>query len=358
MKSGTWWLPRFVLERGLLPDGNLDPRLRQGRGILLNLVASPEIDENGLAYLASPFAHHVLDAWTQGRVPPSPLLDYFLQQGDGVLWCEIAQWCEYPEADVRNLVWFLDHVMGEMQLGWTRRGLISELDLDTLFLDLTRAALWLIHCDNPIDFLYTEHVHDSKHRTVNVLGRNLNEGGESADASFNFRAVIREPVQQEPREVIDSIVSPEMSLSRDTVDRLMENMLYCAACAMCVACAIDVVHNDFNDIDIAPLFVHAVGGELLQHEPQAIDIPSLRLDAQQCEVGAASFAGGLSPSPCKSEGEMTWDRSLQGVGGDRGDTCRVLQTALWCGGGDRLFDYHHVHESPAPRSVFNKVGIG
>jgi len=160
------------------------------------------------------------------------LLDYFLQQGDGVLWCEIAQWCEYPGADIRNLVWFLDHVMEEMHLGWTRRGLTSELDLDTLFLDLTRAALWLIHCDDPIDFLYTEHVHDSRHRTVNVLGRNWNEGGESADASFNFRAVIREPVQQETCEVIDSIVSPEMSLSRDTVDHLMENMLYCAACAM------------------------------------------------------------------------------------------------------------------------------
>jgi hypothetical protein len=164
-----------------------------------------------------------------------------------------------------------------MQLGWTRRGLISELDLDTLFLDLTRAALWLIHCDNPIDFLYTEHVHDSKHRTVNVLGRNLNEGGESADASFNFRAVIREPVQQEPREVIDSIVSPEMSLSRDTVDRLMENMLYCAACAMCVACAIDVVHNHFKVVSCcsmnrkpstSPLFAWTLSS--VKSEPRAL----------------------------------------------------------------------------------------
>ena len=73
----AWWLPQWVLERGLLPDGNLDPRIHQGRGLLMSLLASPKINENGLAYLASPFAHRVLDVWEQGGVPRSPLLDYF-----------------------------------------------------------------------------------------------------------------------------------------------------------------------------------------------------------------------------------------------------------------------------------------
>ena len=351
-KSGTWWLPRFVLERGLLPDGNLDPCIQQGRGYLVNILASQKIDENGLAYLASPFAHHVLDAWTQGRVPPTPLLDHFLQQGDGVLWCEIAQWCEYPGTDVRNLVWFLDHVMEEVHSGWFRRGLTSELDGDTLLLELTRTILCLIHNDDPIDFLYTEHVHDSGHRTVNVLGRNMNEGGGGADASSFFRAVIREPVQQDTRGIIEPIVSLEFN--GDAVDHFVERMLYCAAYTMCVACAIDVVHSGLSDIDIAPLPAHAVGSELLQQTPRAVDIPPLRFDAQQRKVKAASFAGGLSPSPCKPEGEKSWDRPLQEVGGDRGGTCPALRGV----GGDRLCDDRHVHESPAPRTVFNKVGIG
>ena len=56
----------------------------------------------------NPFVHHVLDGGEQGGVPQSPLLDYFLQEGDGVLWEEIAQWCEYPGNGVRNLVWFLE----------------------------------------------------------------------------------------------------------------------------------------------------------------------------------------------------------------------------------------------------------
>ena len=110
----------------MLPDGNLDPSLRRGRGILMNLVASPKINENGLAYLANPFAHRVLDVWEQGGVPRSELLDYFLQEGDGVLWEGIAQWCEYPGDGVRNLVWFLDHVMEEekkkTQGGWSMAG--------------------------------------------------------------------------------------------------------------------------------------------------------------------------------------------------------------------------------------------
>jgi hypothetical protein len=319
----------------------------------MGLVSSPLIDENGLVYLATPFALRALDELTQGRVPPTPLMDRFLQQGGDIDRC-----CEYPGLDVRKFRYFFHQVLEKVQAGLDRRGLAIEFDPDAPKLDMVRAILWLINRDDPADFLLAEHVHDSEPHTVDVLGRNWNEGGESADASFNFRAVIREPVQQETCEVVDSIVSPEMSLSRDTVDRLIENILYCAACAMCVAIAIDVVHNDFNDIDIGPPFVHAVGGELLQRGPQAVDIPSLRLDAQQCRVGVASFAGGFSPSPCKSEGETTWDRSLQGVGGDRGDTCRVLRTALWSGGGDRLFDYRHVHEGPTPRNVFNKVGIG
>ena len=140
----------MVLERGLLPDGNLDPRIHQGRGLLMNILASPKIDENGLAYLARPFAHSVLDVWEQGGGPRSPLLDYFMQEGDGVLWEEIAQWFRYPGDGVRNLVWFLDHVMEEVHSGWFRRGLTSELDVDTFLIELTRTILCLVHRDDPI----------------------------------------------------------------------------------------------------------------------------------------------------------------------------------------------------------------
>ena len=59
--SKTWWLPQTFVQWGLLDDGSLHPRIFPGRGLLMHLVADPRIDENGLAYLARPFAHRVLD---------------------------------------------------------------------------------------------------------------------------------------------------------------------------------------------------------------------------------------------------------------------------------------------------------
>ena len=146
-----------------------------------------------------------------------------------------------------------------------------------------------------------EHVHDSEPHTVNVLGGRLYVDGEGADA-------------------------------------------------------IDVVYGDRGDIDVdtAPLFAQTVGGELLQQKPQTVDIPSPGFHALESEASAASFAGGLSPPPCKPAGGVTRDRSFQKNMGDRGGTCH----APCGGGGGRFFDYHHIHERPAPRTAFNRVGIG
>jgi len=308
--------------------------------------------------------------------------------------------------------------MEEVHSGWSRRGLTSELDDDTLLLEMTRTILCLIRFDEPIDFLYTEHFRGSGRGTVNVLRQDMNEGGGFADVSSFFRAVIREPVQQETRKVLDTIISPEMSLKRETIDQLIEDMpqtvdlppprfdalesevksasfageLSPSPCkpegeltgdrslrrvvgdrgGICrtphsgggdrssnhphvhETCAIGVVHSSLSNIDIAPPPAHAVGSELLQRTPRAVDIPPLRFDAQQRKVTAASLAGGLSPSLCKPESGKSWDRPLQGIGSDRGGTCPAL-----CGvGGDRLCDDRNIHECPAPRTIFNKVGIG
>jgi len=116
------------------------------------------------------------------------------------------------------------------------------------------------------------------------------------------------------------------------------------------------IGDDRGDIivDATPLFAHTVGGELLQRWPQTVDAPPPRFDTLECEAGAARFAGGPSPTPCKPEGGVTRDRSLQRAVGDRGGTCH----APCSGEGGQFFDHHHIHESPAPRIVFNRVGIG
>ena len=84
------------------------------------------------------------------------------------------------------------------------------------------------------------------------------------------------------------------------------------------------------------------------------DTPPPRFDTLQCEAGAARFAGGPSPTPCRPEGGVTRDRSLQRAVGDRGGTCR----ATCSGEGGHFLNDHHIHEGPAPRRAFNKVGIG
>ena len=272
--SGTWWLPRSVKEGGLLSDGSLDPCLRQGRGVLMGLVSSPLIDENGLVYLATPFALRALDELTQGRVPPTPLMDRFLQQGGDIDRC-----CEYPGLDVRKFRYFFHQVLEKVQAGLDRRGLAIEFDPDAPKLDMVRAILWLINRDDPADFLLAEHVHDSEPHTVNVLGGRLYVDGEGADA-------------------------------------------------------IDVVYGDRGDIDVdtAPLFAQTVGGELLQQKPQTVDIPSPGFHALESEASAASFAGGLSPPPCKPAGGVTRDRSFQRNMGDRGGTCLRMYESLERGG--------------------------
>ena len=348
--SGTWWLPRSVKEGGLLPDGSLDPCLRQGRGVLMGLVSSPLIDENGLVYLATPFALRVLDELTRGQVPPTPLMDHFLQQGGDIDRC-----CEYPGLDVRKFRYFFHQVSEKVQAGLDRRGLAIEFDPDAPNLDMVRAILWLVNRDDPADFLITMHAHDSED-TVDVREGRLDEDGEGTDVSFDDRTITREPVQQEAREVGDPTVSPELSSSKEAIDRLIEDMLYYTAFSMYLACAIDVVYGDRSDtdIDIVPLLAQTVGGELLQRKPQTVDIPSPGFHALKSEASAASFAGGLSPPPCKPAGGVTRDRSFQRNMGDRGGTCH----APCGGGGGQFFDYHHIHERPAPRAAFNRVGIG
>jgi len=84
------------------------------------------------------------------------------------------------------------------------------------------------------------------------------------------------------------------------------------------------------------------------------DTPPPRFDTLQCEAGAARFAGGPSPTPCRPEGGVTRDRSLQRAVDDRGGTCRAT-----CGGeGGHFLNDHHIHEGPAPRRAFNREGIG
>ena len=139
IKKDSWGLPQSVLEGGVLPDGSPDPRLRQGRGVLLDLVSSPQIYENGLIHLAITFAQSVLNEWTQGRVPPSPLMEHFLRQGG-----DIDQCCEYPAADVRKFRYFFHQVEEEVQAGLAQRGLTIEIDPDAPLLDMVRAILWLI----------------------------------------------------------------------------------------------------------------------------------------------------------------------------------------------------------------------
>ena len=226
----------------------------------------------------------------------------------------------------------------------------------------------------------------------------MDEDGESADASLDDRTIVHEPERLETREVLDTIISPEISLKKETIGKLIDQYQtyiatstsakvpipapvtvpvppvlhlpvpvlpststtstvdqYCTASSTYVACAIDVVRGVRVGIDdITPPVVHAEDAGLLQPKPQTVDIPSPRFDALKSEVKAASFAGELPPSPCRPEGELTGDRSLRKDVGDRGGICRTPCS----GGGDRFSDYPHVHESPAPRRVFNKVGIG
>ena len=226
----------------------------------------------------------------------------------------------------------------------------------------------------------------------------LSEDGESADASLDDRTIVHEPERLETREVLDTIISPEISLKKETIGKLIDQYQtyiatstsakvpipapvtvpvppvlhlpvpvlpststtstvdqYCTASSTYVACT-DVLRDDRVGIDgITPPVVHAEDAGLLQPKPQTVDIPSPRFDALKSEVKAASFAGELPPSPCgPAEGELTGDRSSRKDVGDRGGICRTPCS----GGGDRSSDCPHVRESPAPRSIFNRVGIG
>jgi hypothetical protein len=135
-------------------------------------------------------------------------------------------------------------------------------------------------------------------------------------------------------------------------------------------CASDVVRDAFEDVGVGghvhdrPLTPGSAGKQDADgcvhglREAHDVNVPVLGMTGWQGDVTVASFAGGVPPFLCRSEGGIFRDHSLPGVEGDRGGACRVVETALKCGGDAGLTDYGHVHEDSEVRTVFNKVGIG
>jgi hypothetical protein len=130
-------------------------------------------------------------------------------------------------------------------------------------------------------------------------------------------------------------------------------------------CASDVVCNDLDDTDIDEhVPAHSLARADSDGVPDAdcgvpdgerepllfsgMDHRDFVLHALRAKIRAELGLG--VPSPVASE--------PQGVEGDRGGICRMVQAALRCGGDADLTDYGHAHEDSAVHTVFDKVGIG
>ena len=226
---------------------------------LMAVISSPLTAESDVAYVASAFASCVHDAMGCGWLPRDSVMEDMVHMiqvfrgpwavaewNDEPLWDDVARSCGYTAGDLHGFTVFLQQVVAEMCSIRLREGMPG---CDALRLLAT--ALCLIVDGDPNGLVRYEETRGcvlfvarkTAENDVGDLEQNVVGNKEIADAPM-IEKVLKESVVIADSPMIEQRRQQQRDeTGRDVIDRLVESMLRCVVCAMCVAYAADVVRE-------------------------------------------------------------------------------------------------------------------